>query len=254
MSGTKMTVGSRAQVFHGTAKHTSGGLTKTQLMMNRSGRIVSRKKHHSAKKDNRLVKAGYKTKKGHFGFVKVGSRKRAHKGRKGHRGGSGIRVALSPLELGDGIDGQGLTNYGSGSNDVQMASGMSGGAIYGSDAIGADLSTAYGTSDDMKGPSGDGIAGAGITDFGAGSIGAQMRAGMAGGRRRKGKRSRGMMGGTGYPEMMENGPLQDALMAASGGRRRKSKRSRGMMGGTMNRGHFKGSDMPGSPLNAALTH
>ena len=63
-----MTVGSRAQVWHGTAKHTSGGLTKAQLMMNKSGRIVSRKKHASAKRDNRLVKAGFKTKKGHFGF------------------------------------------------------------------------------------------------------------------------------------------------------------------------------------------
>jgi hypothetical protein len=86
-----MTVGSRAQVWHGTAKHTSGGLTKTQLMMNKSGRIVSRKKHASAKRDNRLVKAGYRTKKGHFGFVKVGSRKR---GRKGPKGGSGM--ALQP--------------------------------------------------------------------------------------------------------------------------------------------------------------
>ena len=69
-----MTVGSRAQVWHGTAKHTSGGLNKSHLMKNKAGRIVSRKKHASAKRDNRLAKAGYKTKKGHFGFIKVGSR------------------------------------------------------------------------------------------------------------------------------------------------------------------------------------
>ena len=225
MSGTKMTVGSRAQVWHGTAKHTSGGLTKTQLMMNKSGRIVSRKKHHSAKKDNRLVKAGYKTKKGHFGFVKVGSRKR---GRKGHRGGSGglYNRGLSPLDLSLG------------SNDVQMEAGMSGGAIYGSDSIGANLSDAFGSSDMKNGPSGDGISGAGITNFGSGSIGVQMRAGMsAGGKRRKGRRSRGrrsmgMMGGTSdrvssFGEA--DGPLDATLQA--GGRRRKGKRSMSMYGG-----------------------
>jgi hypothetical protein len=240
MSGTKMTVGSRAQVWHGTAKHTSGGLTKTQLMMNRAGRIVSRKKHHSAKKDNRLVKAGYKTKKGHFGFVKVGSRKRGHKGRKGHRGGSGglYNRGLSPLALGDGIDGQGITDYGLGANDVQMAAGMSGGAIYGSDSIGANLSDAFGSSDNMNGASGDGISGAGITNFGSGSIGVQMRAGMsAGGKRRKGRRSRGrrsmgMMGGT-----LDNssGTYEDSTLSAAlqaGGKRRKGKRSMSMYGGT----------------------
>jgi hypothetical protein len=46
------TVGSRAQVWHGTAKHTSGGLTRKQLMMNKkTGRIVSIKKHLSAKRE-----------------------------------------------------------------------------------------------------------------------------------------------------------------------------------------------------------
>ena len=37
-------VGSRAQVMHGTADHTSGGLKKGDLKMNKWGRIVSRKK------------------------------------------------------------------------------------------------------------------------------------------------------------------------------------------------------------------
>lgn len=63
-------VGSRAQVMHGTAHHTSGGLTKKDLKMNKWGRIVSRKKSMKAKKDKRLEKAGYKTKKGKFGAVK----------------------------------------------------------------------------------------------------------------------------------------------------------------------------------------
>ena len=71
----EQTTGTRAQVWHGTAKKTSGGLTKTALMMNKHGRIVSRKKHNTAKKEKRLVKAGFLTKKGQFGFIKKGTRK-----------------------------------------------------------------------------------------------------------------------------------------------------------------------------------
>ena len=218
MSGTKMTVGSRAQVWHGTAKHTSGGLTKTQLMMNKAGRIVSRKKHASAKKDNRLVKAGYKTKKGHFGFVKVGSRKR---GRKGHRGGAGY-APLSPAELnaeGYGIAGQGITQGQNGGPGGPLTAVMSGGAIYGSDAIGANLSNDNNSSGSTL--TGNGIAGSGITDFGAGSIGAQMRAGMAGGRRRK------YRGGT--TSVLPLSGVEAAPMTHGGKRRR-------MKGGTGNRG------------------
>ena len=37
-------IGSRAQVMHGTADHTAGGLKKGDLKYNKSGRIVSRKK------------------------------------------------------------------------------------------------------------------------------------------------------------------------------------------------------------------
>ena len=58
------TVGSRAEVFHGTAKHTSGGLEKKDLLQNKHGRIVSRRKHTTAKKENRLKKHGYTAKKG----------------------------------------------------------------------------------------------------------------------------------------------------------------------------------------------
>ncbi len=39
------TIGSRAQVWHGTAKKTSGGLTKDSLLKNKRGKIVSRKMH-----------------------------------------------------------------------------------------------------------------------------------------------------------------------------------------------------------------
>ena len=79
------TIGSRAEVWHGTAKKTSGGLTKNALMMNKHGRIVSRKKHASGKRSiKHLEKLGYKAKKGHFTLF--------HKGRKGSRkmrGGTG---------------------------------------------------------------------------------------------------------------------------------------------------------------------
>jgi hypothetical protein len=62
--------GSRAQVWHGTAYQTSGNLCKSELMMNKNGRIVSKRKHTTAKREKRLVKAGYLTKKGKFGYVK----------------------------------------------------------------------------------------------------------------------------------------------------------------------------------------
>ena len=63
-------VGSRAQVLHGTAYKTSGGLLAKDLLQNKNGRIVSRKKHFTAKKEKRLVQHGYITKKGKFGAVK----------------------------------------------------------------------------------------------------------------------------------------------------------------------------------------
>lgn len=38
-------VGSRAEVMHGNAEHTSGYLYKDDLMYNKEGRIVSKRKH-----------------------------------------------------------------------------------------------------------------------------------------------------------------------------------------------------------------
>ena len=60
-------IGSRSQVMRGTANKTSGGLTKSQLKYNKQGKIVSKKASALAKKNNRLVKAGYITRKGQFG-------------------------------------------------------------------------------------------------------------------------------------------------------------------------------------------
>jgi len=44
-----MTVGSRAEVYHGNANATSGGLTKKDLMM-KDGRIISKAASKAAKK------------------------------------------------------------------------------------------------------------------------------------------------------------------------------------------------------------
>lgn len=49
-------VGSRAQVMHGSAHHTSGGLTKKQLKYNKAGRIVSARKSKTAKSKGLLKK------------------------------------------------------------------------------------------------------------------------------------------------------------------------------------------------------
>lgn len=77
--------GSRAQVFHGTAYKTSGGLKKKDLVQNKHGRMVSKKKFDTAKKEKRLLKHGYGTKKGHFGFVKLDEKKHSKSTKKHHK-------------------------------------------------------------------------------------------------------------------------------------------------------------------------
>ena len=69
--GAVVTNGSMAQVFHGTAKHTPGGLVKKDLMKTKNGRIVSKKKHAAGLKAiKRLRKLGYVAKKGTFKLFK----------------------------------------------------------------------------------------------------------------------------------------------------------------------------------------
>jgi hypothetical protein len=93
--------GSRAQVWHGTAYKTSGGLTKGDLIKNKNDRIVSVKKHKTAKKEMRLVKHGYGTKKGSFGYVKLGSKSTRRHRTKGRRSGRKMRGGEGPDEEGD---------------------------------------------------------------------------------------------------------------------------------------------------------
>jgi hypothetical protein len=66
-------VGTKAMVFHGTAKHTSGGLMKKDLMKTKKGRIVSKKKYAAGKRAIKtLRKMGYVAKKGKFTLFKKG--------------------------------------------------------------------------------------------------------------------------------------------------------------------------------------
>lgn len=93
----EMLEGSRAQVLHGTAYKTSGGLKKNELLQNKNGRIVSKKKHFTAKKEKRLVRAGFGTKKGKFGYVKIGKTKKT-RGTKKMRGGyKGAAYSPAPV-------------------------------------------------------------------------------------------------------------------------------------------------------------
>ena len=63
--------GSKAQVWHGTAKHTPGGLTRKDLMKTKKGRIVSKKKHAiGLRRIRSLRKLGFKAKKGTFKLFK----------------------------------------------------------------------------------------------------------------------------------------------------------------------------------------
>ena len=96
----KKTVGTRAEVWHGTAKKTSGGLQKNDLLKNKSGRIVSKAKHNTAKKEMRLKKFGFgpKSRKEMLKLSKKNRSKQARKSRsRKMHGGSGMGV-LSPAE------------------------------------------------------------------------------------------------------------------------------------------------------------
>jgi hypothetical protein len=77
----KILIGSRHQVWNGTAYKTEGQLTRSDLMMNKWGRIVSKKKHATAKREKRLQKHGYFAKKGKFGYVKKTIKARSAKNR-----------------------------------------------------------------------------------------------------------------------------------------------------------------------------
>ena len=102
-------VGSKAEVFHGTAKHTSGGLKKSDLMK-KKGRIISRRKSAAGKKAIKHLRAlGYIAKKGTFKLFRksdVDGRKHRKTASKKHgkrhtrkRGGASDVAAGTPSGL-----------------------------------------------------------------------------------------------------------------------------------------------------------
>lgn len=96
MTGTRRrTIGSRAEVWHGSCVKTSSGLKKKDLMKTKHGRIVSRRKHAlGLKAIKRLFALGYKPKKGTFKVMRKSmvdgrrSRGRSRRSRT-RRGGAG---------------------------------------------------------------------------------------------------------------------------------------------------------------------
>lgn len=80
--------GSRAEVMHGTAKHTAGGLKKGDLMY-RKGRIVSKKASAAGKKSIKRLRAmGFVAKKGQFKLFKKSDAKKGKRGTRKMKGGN----------------------------------------------------------------------------------------------------------------------------------------------------------------------
>jgi len=74
-------VGSREKVWNENAYKTPGGLTRDELVMNKRGRIVSKSKYYSSKKELRLQKHGYFARKGKFGYVKRKTKRKSKNGK-----------------------------------------------------------------------------------------------------------------------------------------------------------------------------
>ena len=97
----KEMAGSRQQVWNGTVYKTQGGLKRSDLLMNKHRRIVSKKKYHTAKKEHRQKKrlfAKYTAKKGKFGAIKLDSVKgsRSQKSKGGSAGA--LDSSMSPYQ------------------------------------------------------------------------------------------------------------------------------------------------------------
>ena len=134
------TEGSRAEVMHGTAKRTSGGLTKGDLKYNKWGSIVSRKKSSLARSQKHLEKAGWTAKKGKFGAVCMKKKCKTAKKGKGRRGikkGGGMLGKMlggltgGETELAGGNAGENAvpkTAGGNGNAETKPAAGGNGGA------------------------------------------------------------------------------------------------------------------------------
>jgi len=98
------TIGSKAEVFHGTAKKTSGGIVRAGLVKNRHGRIVSRKKQALGRKSiKHLFALGFKPKKGKFSLMRKSmakgkKSKRSTRKRGGATEGADLKEAFEAME------------------------------------------------------------------------------------------------------------------------------------------------------------
>lgn len=63
--------GERRDVWERRAYKTAGGLKRSDLIQNNTGRIISKKKHDFEKSYDRLLKHGWTACKGHFGGVPI---------------------------------------------------------------------------------------------------------------------------------------------------------------------------------------
>ena len=70
--GFRKKIGTKAEVWHQTAKQTKGGITKNGLTKTKHDRIVFKSKSAAAKKNNNLGKAGISTRKNEFGAIRNG--------------------------------------------------------------------------------------------------------------------------------------------------------------------------------------
>ncbi len=90
-------VGSKAEVFHGTARHTSGNLHKKDLMKHK-GRIISRKKHAAGKKAIKHLRAlGFIAKKGTFKLFRksMATTKKSKRSTRRRGGAAGVPHGVS---------------------------------------------------------------------------------------------------------------------------------------------------------------
>lgn len=94
--GFKQRIGSRAQVWHGTAAKTNGGLFKKDLKMNKHGEIVSLAKSKLQKRRTPHGVPGYTPKKGVF---KLFTKK--HGRRRGGSGSGSLHAGSYPESVGN---------------------------------------------------------------------------------------------------------------------------------------------------------
>ena len=125
--GFAQRLGSRAQVWHGTAAKTSGGLFKKDLKMNKHGEIVSLSKSKLQKKRTPHGVPGYTPKKGVFRLFtkKHGRQSKRH----GGSGPSSLHSGSYPSSVGTTLKGGRRRRGGMAHNMVHQSRHHRGGGL-----------------------------------------------------------------------------------------------------------------------------